>query len=98
LIRGDVDLDFYGVSGGIELAAREDVAEQLAGIMREIRSGVIPVVVAEPLPDATSTITDPSRVLYGHLRGAVSANGMAGDPNSKHEFVRIEAMTLEEIP
>jgi hypothetical protein len=97
-LRRDIDLDYHGVSGGLELGAGEDVAELLAGILRELRSGAIPVVVAEPLPDASGTITDPTRLLYGRLRGSPSANGMAGDPSSRHEYVRVEAMTLEEIP
>lgn len=95
-LRSSVAPDYYGISGGLALAGDDDVPLLVAGILRETQSGRVPVVVVEELPASTSTITDPTRMLYGRITGSVRMNGVAGDLGTD-EIVRVEAVTVEEI-
>lgn len=92
------DPDYLGVAGGLPLTAGEDVGELVAGVLRETRSGQLPVVVIDRLPTSDATITDPTRMLYGRIRGAPSINDMGQDRASVLEWVRVEGITVEEIP
>lgn len=95
-LRAGSDPDYHGAAGGLPLAAAEDVPLQLAGLLRELRGGQTPCVVVEELPATTTTITDPTRILYGRLTGTVRWNGMLGTRGSD-EAGRVEAVTVEEI-
>lgn len=89
--REGSDPAYYAIEGGLPLAVVEDVPEALAGILRETRSGALPVVALEQLPATSGTLTDPTRMLYSRLSATVQANGWVRDA------VRVESIRADEV-
>ena len=94
--REDAAPDYVGPSGGLPEVAHQDVGYQLWGLVKELKSGEIPVVCIEEIPAATTTLTDPSRFLYGRFTSSVRMNNISGDLGTD-EIVRVEAVTIDEI-
>lgn len=96
-LRAQVAADYVGPAAGVPNAGAEDIHRQLVGLVELTRSGEIPVVGIEPIPDPGESITDPARFRYGRLVGSVRATQIAGDELGVDEVLRVDSLRLVEL-
>lgn len=95
-LRRGPDVPYLGASAGTPgLAAGDDVWFQIAGLLGETEGGSLPVVAVADVPRITSTITDPSLILYGLLQARPQFNNVQGD-EGRSEVSRGESITVRE--
>jgi hypothetical protein len=98
-LRSGLDLGWLaGDAAHPALAARGDVPWLLSGLLRDCRSGQIPLAVLLSVPQVSTytTITDPTLWLWGTPEGPIQRATVAGKPGST-EFVRVENWSIEEL-
>lgn len=95
-IRRGVDVDYVSSTIGIPLAGDEDVLYQLFGLIKQLKSGEIPCLAIEEIPDANVTLTDSTRYIYGRLLSSARGNNVAGDLGID-EQQRIESIIFDAI-
>ena len=82
------------------LAARDDLAFVLQGLLRSTKSGEEPVLWCAKLDDASVadsfTVPDRTMFLYGRLVSSVQVESMRGEEGEGEQF-RVQSVTVEEI-
>lgn len=77
-----------------------DTTWLMSGLLEDLKSGEIPVVLLPSVPDASSAdthiITDPDLWFYGRITSSVSIENVLGDEGS-NELQRLQAITVEGI-
>jgi hypothetical protein len=76
--------------------AYQDVPWLLEGLLELAESGAVPVVAIAALPDAGTTLLDPSLYLYGRLDSSVRQDQWAGT-EGESEVVRVAELVVSEI-
>jgi hypothetical protein len=100
-IRTTNDLDYVSAKANYSpLANDNDVPYLLWGLLDELESGQTPVVALNSIPDAasadTTTVTDPTRFLYGTINSSVSLQHVVGDENES-EVYRVATIEVARI-
>ena len=96
-IRAGTDVNFVAGTGGVPLAAHNDVGQLVQGMFRQTEGGAIPVVFVEHFPETTGAIvTDPSLFLYSHMTGSARINNVSGDLGID-EVNRVESIVFMEL-
>lgn len=102
-VRLTIGADYVGSSesNALALTGFEDVFHHLRGTLRVLDDGALPCIAVEPLPNASdTTLTDPSRVLYGRLTSTIRARRLVGDyddTGGQGEVVRPDDITIVEL-
>ena len=102
-VRATLDVDYVAssLSGALGHAGYHDVFHQLRGLWRVMKGGELPCIAVEPIPDASdTTLTDPSRMLYGRIQGSVRGSRLTGDYDSDAgaaEVLRVSDFTIREL-
>jgi len=82
------------------LAARDDLAFALQGLVHSTKGGEEPVLFCPKLPDASTAdvhvITDPTLFLYSRIVSSVQTESARGEEGAA-EQLRVQTVTLEEI-
>lgn len=86
-----------GIVGGLNLEPVASVLFQLRGALRRTRGQVLPVVAVSALPQTSTTITDRTLYLLGHLTNSL-ATTVAQGREGVDEVIRTEGVRVDGFP
>lgn len=93
--------DYLASDSGTPIAARDDVAWWLMGLMEELKSGQTPVVLLNSIPKASGgTISDPSKFLFANITSTVGMENMNGDEDTtdgRADSFRVPSVNFREV-
>jgi hypothetical protein len=101
-LRAGLDSDYITADAGhgatAALATHKDVPWLMAAVLRETKSGQIPVIALKVVPQTSTytSITDPSHFIYGRIESSVQFGHVTGKTGVA-EYGRMENVSVKEL-